>query len=207
MGTKYCCHCKKELSLDSFQKNRVTKDGLQYRCKACTKLASRACRARRSHLWLEKISPWDKRSEANRLRANASARIRRAKSPEKERAQNRRWREGNPFVVAMTAARNRARELKVESTLTAGEWRDVVERANFICHICGDEVCFEIGSPNRLSLDHVIPLSRGGTNVKENVAPAHNRCNKARSNMTMSEFGVWLNRVLNFRSNDSGRQS
>ena len=204
MDTKKCCHCKEELSLDSFQKNRAAPDGLQYRCKKCMSIASKACRARRGHLWLEKTDPWDKRSESNRLQANARARVRRAKSPEKERAQNRRWRQSNPFVVSMTAARNRSRDLGVDSTLTAEEWKGVVQTANFICHICGNEVCFEIGSPNRLSLDHILPLSRGGTNVKENVAPAHNRCNKARSDMTMSEFDVWLSKVSEFRSEANG---
>jgi hypothetical protein len=91
---KICGHCKKELSLDCFQKNRTAPDGLQNRCKACTKEASKACRARRGHLWLEKTNPWKDRPE-NRERKNRVTRERmarlKAENPEKCRQDRRRW--------------------------------------------------------------------------------------------------------------------
>lgn len=36
-GTKICCSCKKELSLDMFYKDKSSNDGLNYRCKNCAK--------------------------------------------------------------------------------------------------------------------------------------------------------------------------
>jgi 5-methylcytosine-specific restriction endonuclease McrA len=48
-------------------------------------------------------------------------------------------------------------------------------------------------------------MSRGGTNVKENVAPAHRRCNQNKTDMTLTEFEVWLEKVLKFRSKENGR--
>jgi hypothetical protein len=196
---KKCCHCKKELSLDSFQKNRAAPDGLQHRCKGCTKEASKACRAKRGHLWLETTNPWSHRSE-NRFRVNAATRARRAKNPEKAKAENRYWREkANPFSVAVGKAGLRATELGVLSTLTTEEWKSVVESCSFLCHLCGEKVCLDLKSPQRLSLDHVLPMARGGTNTIDNVLPAHRRCNQSRLDMTISEFDEWLKSVYRNR--------
>lgn len=197
---KLCCHCKLFLPLDSFQKNRTAPDGLQYRCKDCTKKASKACRAKRGHLWLEKTNPWSKRPE-NRLRANAKEKARRARNPQKVRAENRAYRERNPYSVAVLVAKNRAKELGIKSTLIREEWESVVRDADFKCHICGEKIVLDIGSPNRLSLDHIVPLSRGGENTKDNVTPTHRRCNQSRSDMTLKEFDEWIKLVARFRGN------
>lgn len=37
METKICPKCKSNLSLDMFQKNKRSKDGLQYHCRSCRK--------------------------------------------------------------------------------------------------------------------------------------------------------------------------
>lgn len=37
METKQCPRCKETLPISSFQKNKVSKDGLQYHCKDCRK--------------------------------------------------------------------------------------------------------------------------------------------------------------------------
>ncbi len=54
-----------------------------------------------------------------------------------------------------------------------------------------DAVCFYCGQPfywgkNRnnplaFTVDHVIPWSAGGSDRMENLVPAHNRCNRAKS--------------------------
>lgn len=91
---KKCCHCKKDLPIDCFQKNQSAPDGLQHRCKACTKKASKECRDRRGHLWLPAAERWKNRPE-NRDRRNATTRARQAQrkleNPEKVREERRRW--------------------------------------------------------------------------------------------------------------------
>ena len=145
-----------------------------------------------------KIVSWKKR---NREASNASTRARRAQNHEKARADNLRWRERmNPFSVAVGKARLRAEELHVLSTLTTDEWRRVVEASDFYCHLCGEKTILEIRSPERLSLDHVLPMIRGGENTVENVLPAHRRCNQLRSDMTLEEFDLWLDKVYRKRN-------
>lgn len=47
------------------------------------------------------------------------------------------------------------------------------------CSICGLPINYDIPSPNPWSftVDHVIPITSGGTSDIENLAPAHRRCN------------------------------
>ena len=53
-----------------------------------------------------------------------------------------------------------------------------------VCHICRGE----IESARDLHFDHVIPVSRGGAHVRENILPSHKRCNLRKGNKLMSEF-------------------
>lgn len=46
--------------------------------------------------------------------------------------------------------------------------------ADGICHICGE--------PGADTVDHLVPVSMGGTNELENLAPAHAYCNSSRGN-------------------------
>ena len=62
--------------------------------------------------------------------------------------------------------RERARELRA-----TGWWKALVARGE--CHYCHGKF-----PPKSLTLDHVIPLARGGTSVRGNVVPACAGCNR-----------------------------
>ena len=51
----------------------------------------------------------------------------------------------------------------------------IFERDAGICHICGKSV-----DPNRWDLDHLVPVSRGGGHISDNVAVSHVSCNRRR---------------------------
>ena len=62
------------------------------------------------------------------------------------------------------------------------------------CHICDMPIDFysprKCGFPgweNGLQLDHVIPLSRGGSDQIENVKPSHGKCNLIKGNRILAE--------------------
>ena len=50
--------------------------------------------------------------------------------------------------------------------------------------------CAYCGGPGPLTIDHVLPRSRGGTNAWENLLPACRACNQAKGNRTPEEWGV-----------------
>ena len=85
-------------------------------------------------------------------------------------------------------AQARAKSYGVVNTLTHGEWREVVGEHNFLCYLCNRQLTLESGKDNTLNLEHIQPLSRGGANTKENVAPACLVCNKAKQALMLPEF-------------------
>ena len=70
-----------------------------------------------------------------------------------------------------------------------------------ICHICGEQCdhndCYLDSHNNNFyvgekypSIDHLIPISRGGTHTKDNVKLAHMRCNSIKgSNLCYGSEG------------------
>lgn len=51
-----------------------------------------------------------------------------------------------------------------------------------ICAICGNEVDKKLpkGDPWSAEIDHIIPVSRGGTSDIDNLQLSHRRCNRAK---------------------------
>jgi 5-methylcytosine-specific restriction endonuclease McrA len=70
-------------------------------------------------------------------------------------------------------SKRRTRESEVPNTLTFGEWLDILEKYNYKCAYCGNQ----LGNGNPPERDHKIPVSRGGNNTKDNIVPSCRNCN------------------------------
>ena len=75
-----------------------------------------------------------------------------------------------------------------DCTLTRGEWQEIKEKFNHSCAYCGRKM-------ERLEMDHVIPLSRGGKHTAGNIVPACRKCNASKGNKilepeTLKVFGI-----------------
>lgn len=64
--------------------------------------------------------------------------------------------------------------------------RLVVQRDGFACRYCGS-ACFV-----DLTLEHVVPVSRGGASAFDNLVVACRWCNVRKGNKTVSEAGMTL---------------
>jgi 5-methylcytosine-specific restriction endonuclease McrA len=60
---------------------------------------------------------------------------------------------------------------------------NVFKRDNFCCVYCGND------NRKTLTLDHVIPQSKGGKDTWENLVTACRRCNGEKSDLTLEEYG------------------
>ena len=69
---------------------------------------------------------------------------------------------------------------RVRSGLTAIKKQEIHERFNHKCVYCG-ELSEEI--------DHIVPISRGGTNDDNNLVAACMACNRSKSDKILSELG------------------
>ena len=80
-------------------------------------------------------------------------------------------------------SKRRAKEKEIINTLTAEEWIDILKKYKFECAYCGKEFTLF----DRETRDHVIPISKGGNNIKENIVPACNNCNARKHNKILSK--------------------
>jgi 5-methylcytosine-specific restriction endonuclease McrA len=79
--------------------------------------------------------------------------------------------------------RSKARELRKQSW-----WKNKIAKG--ICHYCGGQF-----PPKELTLDHVVPLVRGGRTTKGNCVPACKECNNQKQHMLPIEWEEYLDRL------------
>jgi len=65
--------------------------------------------------------------------------------------------------------------------------RNVMVRDGFVCAYCGTK-------DKRLTIDHVIPISKGGKTSFENCVAACKNCNSTKNDRIPSEAGMYLKR-------------
>ena len=134
--------------------------------------------------------------ERNRERANAGVSRWRARHPEAARALEAQWRERHSEVKQAIAARwrlnhpeqvralsRRARALRANAP--CGEpftIEDVIARCGWVCGICGLPIDPNAQDKTRRSLDHIVPISKGGAHTLENAQLAHQNCNSRKGN-------------------------
>lgn len=70
--------------------------------------------------------------------------------------------------------------------------QEIYERDNWICHLCGEKIDPSLRMPDRMSrtLDHLIPISKGGNHTKDNVSAAHWLCNVRRGVKELDEYAA-----------------
>jgi len=66
----------------------------------------------------------------------------------------------------------------------------LAERANWSCCWCGQKTRAELGWQNSATIEHVTPVSLGGTNKLDNLTHACYRCNLTRGIQNASKFKV-----------------
>jgi HNH endonuclease len=198
---KICSTCRLNKTLSAFDRQTKSKDGYQYVCKDCMnihhqrsnvrhrekrRLASLAYRHARLQERHEKERLYREKTHTHQLARYAAYRSsrrhalrekdrqRRLNNLEKYRARER------AYDALHRAERNAKAALR--KALKKGASRgvpikhlDIAERDNWLCHICHTKV-----RQQEWSLDHLIPLSKGGLHIPENVALAHKLCNNRR---------------------------
>lgn len=82
--------------------------------------------------------------------------------------------------------KNRRRVLKYSGKYVYINIYNIYKRDRWKCGICGLRVNTKLKHPHPYSpsLDHIIPLSRGGSHTPENVQLAHLRCNLSKGSKT-----------------------
>ena len=91
--------------------------------------------------------------------------------PEKRRASCTKWRKKNLDVCRVQVARYRAQKAgAVIHDFTAAQWREMKAAYGYQCVYCGRKM-------ERLTQDHLTPISKGGAHTASNIVPACGSCN------------------------------
>lgn len=67
-------------------------------------------------------------------------------------------------------------------------WKSLVDKG--ICHYCGGKF-----PAKEITMDHIVPLIRGGKSTKGNIVPACKKCNSAKKYMLPLEWDEYLKRL------------
>jgi len=78
--------------------------------------------------------------------------------------------------------RRKARELR------ASQWWKR-RCAKGVCHYCGQQTL-----PRELTMDHIVPVSRGGKSTKGNLVPACKACNNKKKQMLPMEWEEYISK-------------
>ena len=84
-----------------------------------------------------------------------------------------------------TIRRERARARELRKTRW---WQQKTARG--ICYYCGAQVTHQ-----ELTMDHLIPLARGGRSTKDNLVPSCKACNTKKKTMLPVEWDEYVNRI------------
>jgi 5-methylcytosine-specific restriction enzyme A len=77
------------------------------------------------------------------------------------------------FLVEVSEEEIRRERRKARELRDSQWWKK--KRASGICHYCGEKF-----PPRELTMDHLVPIVRGGKSIKGNLVPACKSCNSKR---------------------------
>ena len=86
------------------------------------------------------------------------------------------WIEINKDEKHVKREKEKARELRQSQW-----WKNLIARGH--CHYCGKKF-----PPEELTMDHLLPLVRGGKSTKGNIVPCCKECNNAKKYLTPAEI-------------------
>lgn len=180
-GTRTCLDCRVAKSLADFPRDRNATNGRRANCKPCHSARSTA---------------WYAANKENHL---PRAKARYARDIDKIRARDQaRYERDKPKRIELVIDAGNRRRAAIRH---GGEWdrgitcRALRKRDGDSCCYCGITMTFAPATghqhiPDKATVEHVLPISQGGTHTWGNVALACWRCNVRKQARTVEEWRV-----------------
>jgi 5-methylcytosine-specific restriction endonuclease McrA len=92
------------------------------------------------------------------------------------------------FISEISEEQLRKERAKAREIRNSQWWKRRLSEG--VCHYCGKPF-----SPKELTMDHIVPLIRGGKSSKGNVVPCCKDCNNKKKHMLPIEWNEFLERL------------
>lgn len=187
--TKSCPKCKVELGRESFGLDKRSTTGLKSWCKSCHNLAGKRYYELNTEAVKSKNAAWHKAHpesakvyskawrDRNPGKTKESKSLWSLKNSDRVAEQKRAWRESNKEVERLYASVRRAR--KKANGIFLVTKKDVKKLLLNSCFYC-DGVA--------TTIDHVVPIARGGSHSVGNLVPACLSCNLSKGAKLITEW-------------------
>jgi len=139
--------------------------------------------------------------EANKAKIAARSRAYKQANPDRVREDTRRWfaanpgavqrwRKANPEAFRAQTQRRHARRANAEGTHSAADLKAILRQQKGRCAYCGIDI------KTTYTVDHIIALSKGGSNWPRNIQLACLSCNTSKQDADPIEFAQRLGKLL-----------
>lgn len=175
---KVCTKCKIESDETCFYKRSASKGGLDSWCKPCCIESSQA-RYRKTRT--ERLAKGKLRYNKNKEQRLAYSRAYYEKNKERQLKLNLEWQKKNPEVWREIRYKSnlKRRAQKRTTSIEPISPQKVFEVDMWICGLCYLDIDPTLKWPEEMSasIDHILPLSKGGGHMYSNLQASHYICN------------------------------
>jgi 5-methylcytosine-specific restriction endonuclease McrA len=163
---KTCTRCKQTKELADFNKRAVSKDGYRPSCRACDAVDKKDYYSRNP----QKYNHAARKTKYKDLPADQKA---------KKIASTISWNRANKSKRTLAMAKRRALQKQNGIFLVSAAEISAIQNSR----------CFYCGMPGG-EVDHVIPLTKGGTHSIGNLVSACRSCNSSKNNLFITEWRI-----------------
>ena len=175
-SSRFCPSCETEQPIENYT---IRKNGKVVAwCRPCSAQKTASYRQRHHDRYLQLKREARRR---NPLQVQLESKRRYAKDPEGEKQRYKKYYVSHRAKIVENTRRRRARLLATKTfRITQREWNRLCQRFDWACAYCG---CKTV-----LTMDHVVPLIRGGSHGIGNILPACQPCNSSKNKKFLVEW-------------------
>lgn len=176
---KKCHCCGIDKPINQFYKNKRVVDGYSTLCKVC---------ANEKHKNYSPMYYQNNKEHITKIAREWKIKDRK-NNPEKYRMQYRLYKDRNKDKLKEKSRCAQEMRRMAGKSINNKEWEQIKEDYFYRCAYCNEK--------KPLVKDHIVPVSRGGTNDYRNIVPACKECNGKKGDKSLLRFMYGRKEVLN----------